>query len=112
MLRLCFGAVTHVYSDCKSWIVLSVLRHVKHYKVVYCVKTKTKANLSRKHWLNYWHRCNNRCKSRLMHEIDALALNVNHTTVYTHTGIACDGHKLRMCAKFDNTAMTADLTVI
>ena len=47
-----------------------------------------------------------------MHEIDALALNVNHTTVYAHTVIACDGYKLRMCAKFDNTAMTADLTVI
>ena len=47
-----------------------------------------------------------------MHEIDALALNFNHTTVYGHTVIACDGPKIRMCAKSDNTAMTADLTVI
>ena len=45
---------------------------LKHFKAVYSVKTKTKANLSRKHWLNYWHRCNHRCKRRLMHEIDAL----------------------------------------
>ena len=70
------------YSDCTSWIVLSVLRHVKHFKALYNVTTKTKANLSRKHWLNYWHRCNNKCKSRVMHEIDPLALNFNHTTVY------------------------------
>ena len=103
---------TRTYSICKSWIVLSVLRHVKHIKDVYSVKTKTKANLSRKHWLNYWHRCNNRCKSRLMHEIDALALNFNHTTIYAHTVIACDGPKIRMCAKSDNTTMTADPTVI
>ena len=47
-----------------------------------------------------------------MHEIDALALNFNHTTVYAHTVIACDGPKIRMCTKSDNTAMTADLTVI
>ena len=47
-----------------------------------------------------------------MHEIDALALNFNHTTVYAHTVIACDGRKIRMCAKSDNTAMTADLMVI
>ena len=103
---------TRTYSDCKSWIVLSVLRYVKHFNAVYSLKLKTKANLSRKHYLNYLHRCNNRCKIRLMHEIDALALNLNHTTVYAHTVIACDGYKLRMCAKFDNTAMTADLTVI
>ena len=90
------------YSDCKSWIVLSVLRHVKQCKAVYSVKRKTKANLSRKHWLNYWHRCNNRCKSRLMHEIDALALNITHTTVYAHTIIACDGLKILMCAKSVN----------
>ena len=31
---------TRTYSDCKSWIVLSVLRHVKHFKAVYSVKTK------------------------------------------------------------------------
>ena len=103
---------TGTYSDCKSWIVLSVLRHVKHFKAVYSVKTQTKANLSRKHWLNYCYRCNNRCESRLMHEIDTLALNVNHATVYAHTVIACDRPKIRMCAKSDNTAMTSDLTVI
>ena len=44
---------TRTYSDCRPCTVLSVLRHVKHFKVVYSVKTKTKANLSRKHWLNY-----------------------------------------------------------
>ena len=103
---------TRTYSDCKSWIVLSVLRHVKHFKAVYSVKTKIKANLSRKHWLNHWHRCNNKCNSRLMHEIDALALNFNHTTVYAHTVITCHGYKLRMCATSDNTAMTTDLMVI
>ena len=68
--------------------------------------------MSVKHWLNYWHRCNNICKSRLMHEIDALALNFNHTTVYVHTVIASHGPKIRMCAKSNNTALTADLTVI
>ena len=41
------------YSDCRPSIVLSVLRHEKHFKAVYSVKTQTKANLSRKHWLNY-----------------------------------------------------------
>ena len=103
---------TRTYSDCKVWIILSFLGHINHFNAVYSVKPKTKANLSRNHWLNYWHRCNNRCKSRLMHEIDALALNFNHTTVYGHTVIACDGPNIRMCAKSDNTAMTADLTVI
>ena len=100
------------YSDCKSWIVLLVLRHVKHFNTVYSVKRKTKANLSRKHSLNYWHRCINRYNSRLMHEIDALALNINHTTVYAHTIVACDGPKILMCAKSVNTAMTTDLRVI
>ena len=103
---------TCTYSDCKSWIVNSVLRHVKHFKAVYSVKTKTKANLSRKRWLNYWHRCSNRCKSRLMHEIHALALNFNHTTVYAHTVITCDGPNIRMCVKSDTTAMTIDLMLI
>ena len=103
---------TRTYSDCKSWIVLSVLRYVKLFKAVYSVKLKTKANLSRKHWLNYWHRCNNKCDSRLMHETDALVLNFNHTTVYAHSVIACDGPKPRMCAQSDNTAMTTDLMVI
>ena len=103
---------TRSYSDFRPWIVLSVLRHVKHFKAVYSVKTKTKANLSRKHWLNYWHRCKIRCKSRLMHEIDALALNLNHTTVYAHTVITCHGPKIRMCVKSDNTAMTTDLMFV
>ena len=47
-----------------------------------------------------------------MNETDALALNFNHTTVYAHTVIACDGPKLRICVKSDNTAMTTDLMVI
>ena len=103
---------TGTYSDCKSWIVLSVLRHVKHFKAVYNVTTNTKGNLSRKHWLSYWLRCNNRCKSRLMHESDERALNFKHTTVNGHTVIACDGPKIRMCTKSDNTAMTTDLMLI
>ena len=44
---------TRTYSDCRPSIVLSFLPHVKHFKTVYSVKTKIKANLSRKHWLNY-----------------------------------------------------------
>ena len=103
---------TRTYSDCRPSIVLSVLPHVKHFKAVYSVTAKTKANLSRKDWLNYWHRCKHRCKRRLMHEIDALAPNFNHTTVYAHIVIACDGPKIRMSAKSDNTAMTNDLMVI
>ena len=81
---------TRTYSDCRPWIVLSVLRHVKHFTAAYSLETQIKANLRKKHWLNYWHRCNNRCKSRLMHEIDALALTFNHTTVYAHIVIASD----------------------
>ena len=103
---------TRTYSDCKSWILLSILRHVKHFKALYSVKTKTKAHLSRKHWLNYLHRCKNRCKSRLMHETDALALNFNHTTVYAHIVITSHGPTIRICVKSDNTAMTTDLMVI
>ena len=106
------GYDIHTYSDCRPTIVLSVLPHVKHFKAVYSVKTKTKANLSRKHWLNYWHQCKHRCKRRLMHGIDVLALNFYHTTVYAHIVIACDGPKLRLRAKSDNTAMTTDLMVI
>ena len=106
------GYDIHTYSDCRPTIVLSVLPHVKHFKAVYSVKTKTKANLSTNYWLHYWHRCKHRCKRRLMHGIDALALNFNHTTVYAHIVIACDGPKLRLCAKSDNTAMTTDLMVI
>ena len=98
------------YNDFRSSIVLSVLRHVKHFKAVYSLKTKT--NLSRKHWLKYWHWYKNRCKSRLMHAIDALALNFNHTTVYAHIVIKSHGPKIRMCVKSDNTAMTTELMVI
>ena len=103
---------TRTYSDCRPCIVLSGLRHVKHFKALYSVKTQTKANLSRKHWLNYWHRCNYRCKRCLVHAIDALPLNFNHIAVYAYIVITCDGPKLRMCAKSDNTAMTTDLIVI
>ena len=44
---------TRTNSDCRPSIVLSVLPQVKHFKLVSSVKAKTKANLSRKHWLNY-----------------------------------------------------------
>ena len=47
-----------------------------------------------------------------MDEIDALSLNVTQSTVYAHIGIACDGPKIRMCARSDNTAKTTDLMVI
>ena len=103
---------TRTYSDCRPCIVFSVLTHVKHCKAVYSVKTQTKANLSRKHWLNYWHRCNYRCKRCLVHAIDALSLNFNHIAVYAYNVITCNGPKIRMCAKSDNTAMTTDLMVI
>ena len=93
-------------------MVLSVLRHVKHFNAVFSVKTQTKANLSRKHWLNYWHRCNYRCKRCLVYAIDALPLNFNHIAVYAYIVITCDGPKIRMCAKSDNTAMTTDVMVI
>ena len=103
---------TRTYSDCRSCRALSVLRHVKHFKAVCSVKTETKANLSMTHWLNYWHWCNHDCNRRVADGIDALLLNVTHTTVYANIGIACDGPKIRMCAMFDNTAMTTDLMVI
>ena len=109
---MCWSYDIRTYIDCRPSIVLSGLPHVKHLKAVYSVNTKTKANLSRKDWLNYWHRCKHRCKRRLIHGIDSLALNFNHTTVYAHIVIACDGPKIRMCAKSDNTAMTTDLMVI
>ena len=47
-----------------------------------------------------------------MHEIYARPLNVNHTAVYAHIVIACNGPTIRMCAKSDNTAMTTDVMVI
>ena len=84
------------YSDCMPCIVLSDLPHVKHFKAVYSVKTKTKANLSRNHWLNYWHRCKHGCKRRLMDGIDGLLLNFNHAAVYAHIVIGSDGPKIRM----------------
>ena len=84
---------TRTYSECRPCIVLLVLQHLKHFKTTYSVKTQTKANLSRKDWLNYWHRCKHRCKSRLLHDIDALKLKFNHTTVYAHIVIACYGPK-------------------
>ena len=68
--------------------------------------------MSRTRWLNNWHLCNHRCKRRLADEIDSLQLNFNHTTAYAQIGIACDGPKIRMCARSDNTAMTTDLMVI
>ena len=103
---------TRTYSDCRPCIVLSVLRHVKHFKAVYSVKPETKANLSRKHWLNYCHQSSHGCKSCLADESDAFPLNFTHTTVYAHIGIACDGPKIRMCTMFENTAMTINLMVI
>ena len=57
MLRLWFGAVTHTFIvKCSHCIVLSILQHVTHFKLLYSVcsvKSKTKANMSRKHWLTY-----------------------------------------------------------
>ena len=103
---------TRTYSDCRPCIVLSDLPHVKHFKAVYSVKTKIKAYLSRKHWLNYWYRCKHRCKRRLMDGIEERLLNFNHTAVYGHIVIASDGPRIRMCAKSSNTAMTTDLMVI
>ena len=44
---------TRTYSDCRSFIVMSVLRHVKHFNVVDSVKPEIKANFNRIHWLNY-----------------------------------------------------------
>ena len=103
---------TRTYSDCRPCIVLSGLPNVKHFKAVYSVKTQIKANLSRKHWLNYWHRCNYRCKRCLVNAIDALPLNFNHIAVCAHIVISCYGLKIPMCAKSDDTAMTTDMMVI
>ena len=103
---------TLTYSNCSTCIVLSDLPYVKNFKAVYSVKTKTKANLSRKHWLNYWYRCKHRWKRRLIHGIDGLLLTFNHTAVYAHIVIGCDGPKIRMCAKSNNTVMSTDLMVI
>ena len=40
---------SRTYSDCRPCTVLSALLHVKHFKAVYSVKTKTKANFRWKH---------------------------------------------------------------
>ena len=103
---------TRTYSDCRPCIVLSVFRHVQHCNAIYSVKTQTKANLIRTHWLNYWHRCIYRCKRCLVHAIDPLPLNFNHIAVYAYIMITCNGPNIRMCGKSDNTAMTTDLMVI
>ena len=103
---------TLTYSHYRPYIVLPDFPHVKHFNAVYSVKTKIKANLSRKHWLNYWHRCKHRCKRCLMHGLDGLLLNFNHTAVYAYIMNACDGPKIRMCAKSDNRELTTDLMVI
>ena len=68
--------------------------------------------MGRKHRLNYLHRCNHRCKRRLMHEIDALVQTFSHTTVYAQLIITCIGPKLRMCEHIENTAITTHLMVI
>ena len=47
-----------------------------------------------------------------MHEIDALAQNFTHTTVYAQLTITYNGPKIRMCATTENTAMTTHLMVI
>ena len=47
-----------------------------------------------------------------MHDNDVHTLNFNHTAAYTHIAIACDGPKIRVSAKSENTAMTTDLMVI
>ena len=47
-----------------------------------------------------------------MHEMTVPPLNFNHTAVYAHIVIACDGPNIRMYAISDNTAMTTDIMVI
>ena len=91
---------------------MSDLRHVKHFKAVYSVKTETKTNLSSKHWLNYLHQFNHGCKTRVVYEIDARHLNFNHTTEYDNIRIGCDGPKIRMYARSYITAVPTDLMVI
>ena len=47
MLRLCcWSYYTRTNSECRPCIVLSVLRHVKHFKAVCSVKSETKTNLN------------------------------------------------------------------
>ena len=97
---------------CNPCIVLSVLRLLKHKQAVYSVKTKTNPNLSRRHCLNYLHRCNHRYKRRLIHKTKAHPHNVTHTTVYAHCIFACFGPKVRKYADTENTAIITDLIVI
>ena len=47
-----------------------------------------------------------------MHDNDVHPLNFNHTAVYAYIISTCDGPKIRMCAKSDNTAIPSDLMVI
>ena len=50
MLRLLFGAITHVIIVIVwPFILLSVFRHVKHFKAVYSAQSEAKAYLSTKH---------------------------------------------------------------
>ena len=93
---MCRSHYTRTYGDCRSCIVLSVLRHVQQFTAVYSVKPETYANLSMNHRLKQTHRCDHGCKRRLADEIDALLVNVTQTTVYAHIGIACDGPKIRI----------------
>ena len=109
---MCLNYDRRTYNDCRPCIVLSDLLPLTHFTVVYSIKPKTKAKVTRKHWLNYWHRCSNRCKRRLMHRIDAHPFNFNHTTVYSHSVIACDGNTIYICTKSDNTAVTTHLMFI
>ena len=48
----------------------------------------------------------------MIHELDALAQNVNHTTVYAQLIITCNGPKIRMCINTEKTAITTHLMVI
>ena len=50
MLRLCFGAMKLVPKlTCNHCIVLSVLPHIKLFKALFSVKTKTNTDINRKH---------------------------------------------------------------
>ena len=44
-----------------------------------------------------------------MHEIDALAQNVNHTSLNAQLIITCNGPKIRMCANSENQAIKLDM---
>ena len=113
MLILCLSDIKQVpILTCSDCIDLSVVLNVKLFTPVCSVKTKTNADMSMKLWLNYWHRCIHICKRRLMHEINALQLNFNHTSVNAHVVNACFRPRIRKCANTENTAMTTDLMVM